>query len=87
MDKYTNKNTDSIFYQHIREKHNNEMQELDVKLLASAPGDAMLRQVTEAIYIKEKSPDLNKKEEFGNSNAPRVRRRSVNESSQAWIKT
>ena len=34
----------------------------------------MLRQVTEAVLIKELDPELNTKEEWGNSNALRDRR-------------
>ena len=34
----------------------------------------MLRQVTEAVMIKELNPELNTKEEWGNSNALRERK-------------
>ena len=34
----------------------------------------MLRQVSEAVYIHELLPTLNSKEEWGNSNMPRMRR-------------
>jgi len=83
LDKYQKKSQNSVFYQHMLEKHDGILHNLDLKLLASAPDDAMLRQVTEAVYIHDRSPDLNRKEEFGNSNVPRTRRRSVNESLQS----
>ena len=81
--RYKNKDPNSVFYQHVQEEHNGVTQNLSLELLASAPGDAMLRQITEAVYIREQSPDLNRREEFGNSNVPRTRRRSVSASLQS----
>ena len=42
--------------------------------MKSCGDDAMLRQVTEAVLIKELNPELNTKEEWGNSNALRERK-------------
>ena len=46
---------------------------LSIQLLGTSPNDAMLRQVTEANYIHTNNPELNAKEEWGNSNVPRTR--------------
>lgn len=71
---YDNKRETSVFAQHINEKHDGIHQDLKLSILATCPADAMLRQITEATYIKEFNPDLNMKEEWGNSNIPRARK-------------
>ena len=43
-------------------------------MVSSCGNDAMLRQVTEAVLIKELNPELNTKEEWENSNALRERK-------------
>ena len=48
--------------------------QITVERLATCPGDPMLRQVSEAVYIQELLPTLNSKEEWGTSNMPRRRR-------------
>eukprot|EP00794_Sanderia_malayensis_P006389 gene6389-biopygen4718 len=73
MKKLERKNGASVFHQHMLEKHNGMGQAPPVKVLKTCPNDAMLRQVTEATYINLKSPTLNAKEEWGNSNVPRTR--------------
>ena len=74
MYKYDSKDPSSVFYTHEQEEHNGEKQNFDLKILSHHPGDAMLRQITEATHIRETSPDLNRKDEFGNRNVPRKRR-------------
>ena len=64
-----------MFQKHIEEKHKGERQDVKVKIVSSCGNDAMLRQVTEAILIKELNPELNTKDEWGNSNALRERDR------------
>ena len=44
-----------------------------MRVVSSCGNDAMLRQVTEAILIKELNQELNTKDEWGNSNALRKR--------------
>ena len=61
----------SMFKKHMEEVHNGERKELKIKITGHFPSDPMLRQLTEAIVIKETDPALNKKEEWGNQNAPR----------------
>ena len=64
----------SVLYRHMREKHQDaEEKQLKLQILATCPGDAMLRQVTEATYISEMKPSINAKEEWGNTNIPRQR--------------
>ena len=46
-----------------------------MKVVSSCGNDAMLRQVTEAILIKELNPELNTKDKWGNSYALRERDR------------
>ena len=45
-----------------------------LEIASSSGNDTMLRQVTEAVTIKELNPELNTKEEWGNSNALRERK-------------
>ena len=73
--KYEVKDKNSVFQKHIEEKHKGERQDVKVKVVSSCGNDAMLRQVTEAILIKELNPELNTKDEWGNSNALRERDR------------
>ena len=76
--KYENKDKNSVFHKHMVERHDAVPQRLALDLLAKCPGDAMLRQVTEAFFINELNPTLNTtlntKEEWGNSNKLRERR-------------
>ena len=72
--KYENKDKNSVFHKHMVERHDAVPQRLALDLLAKCPGDAMLRQVTEAVFINELNPTLNTKEEWGNSNKLRERR-------------
>ena len=45
-----------------------------MEVVSSCGNDALLRQVTEAVLIKELNPELNTKEEWGNSSALRERK-------------
>ena len=81
MRDYKSKLSSSVFYKHIQEVHNCEIQKLNLDIRYTCPADPMLRQITESVLIKENAPDLNRKSEWGNSNVPR-KRRTVNESSQ-----
>ena len=61
-------------------------------MVSSCGNDAMLRQVTEAILIKELNPELNTKDEWGNSNVlrkeDRIRRDDLpNSFEEAIIRT
>ena len=63
------------FAMHTYEKHNGMKQQLQVQILATCPGDAMKRQVTEATYIHDQQPELNTKVEWGNANVSRPKPR------------
>ena len=73
MHGYEKEDKNSMLFKHIKEKHGGVRQELKIEKLATFPGDAMLRQVTEAVFINETTPALNSKEEWGNTNVPRPR--------------
>ena len=73
LGKYNSNSLSSVFHEHMREKHDSTHQQLNLKIMASYPGDAMLRQTYEATSINALKPILNRKEEFGNSNVPRRR--------------
>ena len=45
------------------ESHAGERKYVIMKVISHCPNDAMLRQVTEAVVIRETKPGLNKKEE------------------------
>ena len=65
----------SVFvFKHILDRHDSIPQDINVDILAMCSGDAMLRQVTEAVFINEWNPTLNTKEEWGNSNKLREQR-------------
>ena len=63
----------------MRDNHNVQQQEIKVGLLATYPGDAMGRQVAESVFINEMRPQINAKEEWGNKNQPRKRRKVVDQ--------
>ena len=63
-----------MFHKHVEEKHGGERQNVKLEVVSSCGNDATLRQVTEAVLIKELNPELNTKEEWGNSNALRERK-------------
>ena len=66
-----------MFHKHVDEKHDGERRNVEFKVVSSCVNDAMLRQVTEAVLIKELSLELNTKEEWGNSNALRERQTTL----------
>ena len=72
--KYEQNEKNSVFHKHMIEWHGSIPQDINIDILAMCPGDAMLRQVTEAVSINELNPTLNAKEEWGNSNKLRERR-------------
>ena len=59
-----NRNTNSVFEPHFREKHEGEQQNLNLDVMKTCPGDPMLRQCTEATMIRELKPTLNSKIEW-----------------------
>ena len=72
--KYEQNEKNSVFHKHMIQWHGSIPQDINIDILAMCPGDAMLRQVTEAVSINELNPTLNAKEEWGNSNKLRERR-------------
>ena len=72
--KYEQSEKNSVFHKHMLERHDSVPQDVNVEILAVCSGDAMLRQVTEAVFINELNPTLNTKEEWGNTNKLRERR-------------
>jgi len=71
------KEKQSVLHRHIVEKQHDINTNFKLKVLATCPRDAMLRQVTEAVYINERKPAINAKEEWGNKNNPRRRKDDV----------
>ena len=63
----------SVLWRHFKEEHNEAEQPYELKVVSTAPGDPLLRQLTEAILIEEKKPLMNAKDEWGNRNIPRKR--------------
>ena len=62
----------SFMYEHITSVHNGNVPSLNVKVLASCPGDPGMRQAVEAVTIRKNDPILNRKQEW--SNEPRQRK-------------
>ena len=65
LTKYEVKDKNSIFQKHVDEKHGDERQDVKVKVVSSCGSDGILRQVTEVILIKELTPGLNTRDEWG----------------------
>ena len=63
LTKYEVNDKNSVFHKYLEEKHGGERQNVKLKVVSSCGNDAMLRQVTEAVLIKELNPELNAKEE------------------------
>ena len=63
----------SVLWRHFKEEHNEAEQPYELKVVSTAPGDPLLRQLTEAILIEEKKPLMNAKDEWGHRNIPRKR--------------
>ena len=49
------------------DKHNGELRSVKTELVKRCPGDAMLRQVSESVYIRELEPELNRRDGFNNN--------------------
>ena len=60
--------SDTPIYKHFVDEHNGNKQPLSLKIIKRCQSDAMLRQATEAVYIRENNPLINRKSEFGNTN-------------------
>ena len=63
-----------MLWRHFKEDQNEEEQPYGPKVVSTAPGDPLFRQLTEAILIKEKKPLMNAKDEWENRNIPRRRK-------------
>ena len=61
---HMNRTSASVFAPHFKVRHGSSPQELELKILKTCPGDAMLRQVTEAVHIAIEKPSLNTKQEW-----------------------
>ena len=64
--------TKSFLYDHMQLVHNGDPPSLNVKVVASCPGDASMRQALEAVIIRKEDPPLNRKQEW--TNEPRKRK-------------
>ena len=77
LQNYYKKEKKSVFYQHMIEKHEGNMKELKFDIYNKYPGDPLLRQVTEAVLIRELKPQLNAKLELSTQNSSRIRKNNV----------
>ena len=68
----------SVFYEHITKEHNQVPQPLKLEIVGSYPGDAMLRQMAEAVMIADEKPVINSKDEWI-QNQPRKRNERRNQ--------
>ena len=74
---YYKKEKKSVFYQHMIEKHEGNMKELKFDIYNKYPGDPLLRQVTEAVLIRELKPQLNAKLELSTQNSSRIKKKKT----------
>lgn len=65
MTLFGRKDNNSVMFKHAQSQHKEEIEQVTwkVKILARCPGDPSLRQATEATYIYNKRPMLNRKSE------------------------
>ena len=70
------KKSDTPIYKHFVDEHDGNKQPLSLKIIKRCQSDAMLRQATEALYIRENNPLINRKSEFGNTNIPKTTRQN-----------
>ena len=59
------------------EKHEGNMKELKFDIYNKYPGDPLLRQVTEAVLIRELKPQLNAKLELSTQNSSRIKKKKT----------
>ena len=52
----------SVLRRHLKEKHNEEEQPYEIKVVSTALSDLLLRQLLKAIIIEEKKPLMNAKD-------------------------
>ena len=64
----------SPLWRHCREVHNGQLQEFEMNITGSFRGDAMLRQITEAVQIDNVEPRrlMNTKAEWNMTRVPRA---------------
>ena len=55
----------STLYSHFIEEHNGETQPINLEIVKQCCSNAMLRQATEAVFIRENKPILNARRELG----------------------
>ena len=68
------KSEKSVLYRHYRDKHHGEEQPTyEMRIRKVFGEDATMRQITEAITIKNENPQINSKEEWGHLDLPRIR--------------
>jgi hypothetical protein len=61
-----------VLWRHFKEGQNEE-EPYGLKIVFTAPGDPLLRQLTKAILIEEEKPLMNAKDEWQNRDIPRKR--------------
>ena len=71
LKKYNAQDKESMFHKHMIDAHGGERKELRMKITGRYPGNPTLRQVSEALIIKDGGAALNGKEEWGNMNVSR----------------
>ena len=79
QDDIQKKKSNTPIYQHFLEEHNGIPQPISLKIIKRCPADAMIRQATEAVYIRENDPILNRKAEFGNMDIATTKKEKGNQ--------
>ena len=70
------KKIETPVYKHFKDEHGGVEQPIQLKVLKTCYSDAMLRQATEAVYIRENDPIMNRKKEIGNMDINKKRKAS-----------
>ena len=76
----------SVFHKHVEEQRGCEKQNVELKVVSSCCNNAMLRQVTEAVLIKELNPEQTQKKNGEILNALRKRKITIDVSNQDKIR-
>ncbi|KXJ27481.1 60S ribosomal protein L24 [Exaiptasia diaphana] len=68
-----NRSKGSVLWSHAREEHEGKIPDYTCDVTNVFQGDALLRQVSEAVLINKVKPEMNTKKEWNFANIPRAR--------------
>ena len=73
LDVIIERKSDTPIYKHFVDEHDGATQPISLTIIKNCSSSAMLRQATEAVYIQENDPIINRRSEMGNMNVAKKR--------------